>query len=84
MAEKKQWGIRVEEQLIDRLNRLAPKAGFSSGNELAAVGLDLFAEALTDFIIEIRKIERDTVDRQREEFLAKIRQLHGPEAGRRK
>ena len=84
MADKKQWNIRVEDQLIDRLNRLAPKAGFSSGNEFAADALNLFAEALADFMIEIRKIERDTVDRQREQLLAKLRQLHESETGRRK
>jgi hypothetical protein len=43
MAEKKQWKIRVEDQLIDRLNTLAPKAGYSWGNEFAAEALDIWA-----------------------------------------
>ncbi len=46
MAEKKQWNIRVEDQLIDRLNTLAPKAGYASGNEFAAEALDMWAETL--------------------------------------
>jgi len=75
-GEKKQWNIRVEDQLIDRLNRLAPKAGFSSGNEFAAEALNVFAETLADFMVELRKIEQGAVLRQREELLARIRQSH--------
>jgi len=82
MAEKKQWNIRVEDQLIDRLNRLAPKAGFSSGNEFAAEALNVFAETLADFMVELRKVEAGAVRRQREEVLAKIRQaqVFGPDS----
>jgi hypothetical protein len=74
MAEKKQWGIRVEDQLIDRLGRLAPKAGYSSGNEFAADALDIYAETLCDLIIELKKVERQTVASQRERLIAKLRQ----------
>jgi hypothetical protein len=76
MAEKKQWNIRVEDQLIDRLNRLAPKAGFSSGNEFAAEALDVYAEMLADLIVELRKLEQDAIKTQREQMLAKLRQFH--------
>jgi len=76
MAEKKQWNIRVEDQLIDRLNRLAPKAGFTSGNEFAAEVLDVYAEILADLIVELRKIEQDAVRTQRQQMLDKLRQLH--------
>jgi hypothetical protein len=75
MADKKQWNVRVEDQLIDRLNRLAPKVGYSSANELAGDMLNLFAELMADIMIEIREIERDTIQRRREELLAKIRQV---------
>lgn len=80
MAEKKQWNIRVEDQLIDRLNTLAPRAGFSSGNEFAAAALDAFAETLADFMVELRKVEEGAVRRQRDDFLAKIRQMHVSES----
>ena len=83
MAERKQWNIRVEDQLIDRLNRLAPKAGFSSGNEFAAEALDIYAETLAELIVELRKIEQDAVKRQREKLLARLRQSQVPDEDRR-
>ena len=84
MAERKQWNIRVEDQLIDRLNRLAPKAGFSSGNEFAAEALDIYAETLAELIVELREIERDAVKRQREKLLARLRQSQVSDEDRRK
>jgi len=75
MAEKKQWNIRVEDQLIDRLNTLAPKAGYGSGKEFAAEALDMWAETLADLTIKLREIERNALKLQREQLLAKLRQV---------
>src|SRR5262245_157439 len=75
-TEKRQWNIRVEPQLIDRLNRLAPKAGYTSGNEFAIEALDLYAEVLVDLINELRTVEKMTIQRQREQLLAKLSQSH--------
>lgn len=75
MAEKKQRNIRMEDQLVDRLTRLAPKAGFDSWNEFAAEALDIYAETLVDLIVELRKIEQTAVMHQRERLLAKMRQV---------
>ena len=79
MAEKKQWGIRIEPQLIDRLNKLAPKAGYASANEFVADALDLYAEVLVDLMNELRRIEKTTIQRQRTDLLAKLSQ--GQESG---
>jgi hypothetical protein len=79
MSEKKQWNIRVEDKLIDRLNTLAPKAGYASGNEFAAEALDMWAETLADLMIKLREIERNAVKPQREQLLAKLRR--GQESG---
>jgi len=84
MPEKKQWNIRVEDQLIDRLNALAPKAGYASGNEFAAEALDTWAETLIDLMIKLREVERDAVKLQREQLLAKLRQDQGSGTERRK
>ncbi|HEU0174823.1 MAG TPA: hypothetical protein VFV58_11215 [Blastocatellia bacterium] len=84
MAEKKQWNIRVEDQLIDRLNTLAPKAGYASGNEFASEALDMWAETLADLMIKLREIERNAVELHREQLLAKLRQVQEPETERRK
>ena len=79
MAEKKQWNIRVEDQLIDRLNTLAPKAGYASGSEFAAEALDMWAETLADLMIKLREIERNAVKLQREQLLAILRQVRSQE-----
>ena len=84
MAEKKQWNIRVQDQLIDRLNTLAPKAGYASGDEFAAEALDTWAETLADMMIKLREIERNSVKLQREQLLAKLRQVQGAGTERRK
>ena len=84
MAEKKQWNIRVEDQLIDRLNTLAPKAGYASGNEFAAEALDTWAETLADLMIKLREIEGNAVKPQREQLLAKLRQDQKSGTERRK
>ncbi|HKQ92043.1 MAG TPA: hypothetical protein VJZ77_15220 [Blastocatellia bacterium] len=84
MAEKKQLNISVEDQLIDRLNSLAPKAGYTSGNEFAAEALDIWAETLAELMIKLREIERNAVKHQREQLLAKLRQVQGPGTKRRK
>jgi hypothetical protein len=84
MAEKKQWNIRVEDQLIDRLNTLAPKVGYASGNEFAAEALDTWAETLVDLMIKLREIERNAVKLQREQLLAKLRQVQKSGTERRK
>jgi hypothetical protein len=84
MAEKKQWDIRVEDQLIDRLNTLAPKAGYASGSEFAAEALDTWAETLVDLMIKLREIERNAVKLQREQLLAKLRQVQESGTERRK
>jgi quinolinate synthase len=84
MAEKKQWNVRVEDQLIDRLNKLAPKAGFASGNEFAAEALDIWAETLADLMIKLRESERNAVKLQREQLLAQLRQVQESETERRK
>jgi len=85
MAEKKQWNIRIEDQLIDRLNTLAPKAGYASGNEFAAEALDMWAETLADLMIKLREIERkNAVKLQREQLLAKLRQFQESGTERRK
>lgn len=81
MAEKKQWGLRVEDQLIDRLNDLAPKCGYSSANELAVDMLDTYAELFADLMMELRQVERETIKRQREELLAKFRQVRSSGSG---
>ena len=84
MPEKKQLNIRVEYQLIDRLNTLAPKAGYASGNEFAAEALDTWAETLADLMIKLREIERNAVKHQREQLLAKLRQVQESGTERRK
>jgi len=84
MAEKKQWNIRVEDQLIDRLNKLAQKAGYASGNEFAAEALDMWAETLADLMIKLREIERNSVKLHREQLLAKLRQDQESGTERRK
>jgi len=84
MAEKKPWNILVEDQLIDRLNTLAPKAGYPSGNEFAAEALDIWAETLVDLMIKFREIERNAVKHQREQLLAKLRQVQESGTKRRK
>ena len=84
MAEKKQWNIRIEDQLIDRLNKLAPKAGYASGNEFAAEALDIWAETLADLMIKLREIERNAVKIQREQLLAKLRHVQESGTERRK
>jgi hypothetical protein len=84
MAEKKQLNIRVEAQLIDRLNALAPKAGYASGNEFAAEALDAWAETLADLMIKLREIERNAVKHQRDQLIAKLRQVQESGTERRK
>jgi hypothetical protein len=84
MAEKKQWIIRVEDQLIDQLNTLAPNAGYASGNEFAAEALDIWAETLADLMIKFQEIERNAVKHQREQLLAKLRQVQESGTDRRK
>jgi hypothetical protein len=84
VAEKKQLNISVEDQLIDRLNSLAPKAGYTSGNEFAAEALDIWAETLAELMIKLREIERNAVKHQREQLLAKLRQVQEPGTKRRK
>jgi len=84
LVEKKQWNIRVEDQLIDRLNTLAPKAGYASGNEFAAEALDMWAETLADLMIKLRETERNAVEPQREQLLANLRQVQKSGTERRK
>jgi quinolinate synthase len=84
MAEKKQWNLRVEDQLIDRLDMLAPKAGYASGSEFAAEALNMWAETLADLMIKIREIERNAVKLQREQLFAKLRQVQESRTDRRK
>ena len=84
MPEKKQRNILVEDQLIDRLNTLAPKAGYASGNEFAAEALDTWAETLADLMIKLREIERNAVKLQREQLLAQLRQVQESGTKRRK
>ena len=84
MSEKKQWNMLVEDQLIDRLNTLAPKAGYASGNEFAAEALDTWAETLADLMIKLREIERNAVKLQREQLLAKLRKVQESETNRHK
>ena len=84
MDEKKQWNIRVEYQLIDRLNTLAPKAGYASGNEFAAEALDMWAETLADLMIKLREIEQNAFKIQRERLLANLRQVQESGTERRR
>ena len=84
MSQKKQWNIRVENQLIDRLNTLAPKAGYASGDEFVAEALDIWAETLADMMIKLRDIERNSVKHQREQLLANLRQVQESGTERRK
>ena len=84
MAEKKPLNIRVEDQLIDRLNTLAPKAGYASGNEFAAEALDTWAETLADMMIKLREIEQNAFKLQRERLLANLRQVQESGTERRK
>ena len=84
MAEKKQWNILVEEQLIDWLNTLAPKTGYANGNEFAAEALDIWAETLADLMIKLREIERNAFKLQRERLLANLRQVQESGTVRRK
>ncbi len=67
MAEKKQWNIRVEDQLIDRLNTLAPKAGYASGNEFAAEALDMWAETLQreQLLAKLRQFQESGTERRK-------------------
>jgi hypothetical protein len=80
MAEKKQWGIRIEDQLIERLTTLAPQAGYSSANEFVADALDCWAETLKDLMIELRKNRQGFIEQRREQLLSQIRS-QGQESG---
>ncbi|HKQ90326.1 MAG TPA: hypothetical protein VJZ77_06575 [Blastocatellia bacterium] len=84
MDEKKQRNIRLSDQLVDRLTRLAPKAGFSTWNEFAAEALDLYGELIADLMIELRQIERNAIRLQREQLLAKLRSAQESGSERRK
>lgn len=71
---KSQYNVRMEEQLVDRLSKLAQRCGYQSGNEFAAEALDQYAELLADLMIEQAdqlKLIRVT---QRERLLGKSSQ----------
>lgn len=62
MAEKTQYKLTIEQQLVDRLSRLAILCGYSSGNEFAAKALDRYAEYLAEAMLK----EEDEVKKLRE------------------
>ena len=71
-------------EAIVRLNMLAPKAGYASGNEFVAEALDAWAETLADLMIKLREIERNAVKHQTEQLRAYLRQVQETGTERRK
>lgn len=74
MADKKFWGVRIDEELIDRLTTLGARLGYSSGNAFAAAALDRYAELLADLMTELHEDQSATLTRQRERLLGKTSQ----------
>jgi hypothetical protein len=68
MAEKTQYNLRIERQLVDRLSRLATHCGYSSGNEFAAEALDRYAEYLAEAMLK----EEDEIEKLRENIRPQI------------
>lgn len=62
MAEKTQYKLMIERQLVDRLSRLATHCGYSSGNEFATEALDRYAEYLAEAMLK----EDDEIEKLRE------------------
>ena len=72
MAEKKQYNLRITEELIERLTQLGARCGYGSGNEFAAEVLDQYAELLADLLIEQRKESKTFIEKQRERLVKQI------------
>jgi len=72
MAEKKQYNLRITEELIERLTKLGDRCGYGSGNEFAAEALDQYAELLADLLLEQRKESKSFREKQRERLLQQI------------
>ena len=76
---KKQFKMRLEPQLVDRLDRLATKCGYASAQQFVIEGLDGYAELLADLLIEGQDQMKLLRKRQREQLLSKDSQ--GQESG---
>jgi hypothetical protein len=74
MAEKKQYNLRITEELIERLTKLGARCGYGSGNEFAAEALEQYAELLADLLIEHRKESKTFVEKQRERIVGQIKE----------
>jgi predicted DNA-binding protein len=72
MAEKKQYNLRITEELIERLTKLGDRCGYGSGNEFAAEVLDQYAELLADLLIEQRKEAKTFREKQRDRLLKQL------------
>lgn len=74
MAKKnKLWNIRVEQQLIDRLNRLGKHLGYPSGNTFAAAVLDEWAETLSDMMVELSDDRAASKKRIHDKVISQLR-----------
>ena len=69
MAEKKQYNLRITEDLIERLTKLGARCGYGSGNEFAAEVLDQYAELLADLLIEARNESKTFREQQRDRLV---------------
>lgn len=73
MGDKKQWKLRVTDELIDRLTRLGKPLGYQSGNEFAADVLDEWAELLAEITRDLHKDRAESKARIRERVLGQLR-----------
>lgn len=73
MADKKFWGIRADEQLIDRLTKLGARLGYPSGNAFAADVLNEWAELLAEITAELKDDRAASKKRIHERVMSQLR-----------
>lgn len=73
MADTKQWKLRVEEQLIDRLARLGARLGYKTGNEFAADALNEWAELLAEITAELQNDNTASKKRIHQKVISQLR-----------
>jgi hypothetical protein len=76
--------MRVDPQLVDRLDRLAARCGYTTAQQFVIAGLDGYAELLADLLREHRDQAELLRKRQREQLLSKSSQAQEPGTSRRK
>jgi predicted DNA-binding protein len=81
---KMQFKMRLAPQLVERLDRLAAKCGYTSAQQFVIVGLDGYAELLAELILEQQDQAELLRKRQREQLLSKGGQVQGSGTSRRK